>query len=156
MADLLTIEWKDSFGGTASSQIPVVEGYPVDDADILALVNAVRAASQAEITGYSLTLKGDIADLTGNTAAAATGSYDRTTDKAILQYKNAATGVLSRTSIPCPLDTVFETTGGYAQARVDMADSLIAAIATAAAGVWVSPGNNAVLPDKGWREGTKH
>lgn len=156
MADQLSIEWVDAYGGTGSSSIPVAAGYEVDHADILALVDAIRACSQAHITGYSLTLKGDIADLTGNSAASSSDTYDRTTDKAILQAKDASTGVTSRTSIPCPLATIFEQTGGYAQARVDMADSLVAAVTTAADGVWVSVGNNPVVPEKGWRDGTKH
>lgn len=154
--DRLTIEWRDAAGNESTSQVPIASGYAVDDSDIIGLVNALRAASQATIVGYSVTLKGDVADLT-NGAASAGGSFDLVTDKAVLNFRNTSSGEVSRTSVPAPLDTIFEQTGGYQMARVDMENSLVTDIGTAASGgVVVGKSDLALTLFEGWREGTKH
>lgn len=153
----VNVTWKDSFGAEIVTGFFVEDGTLPDTAGLITLLNALRAASQAEIVKYSLTLPGDVADLT-NGAASAAGSYDRVRDQAVLQFIAPDTGQFSTTTVPCPLDTIFIATGAYAQAEVDPADSLVTAIDTAAqaGGLMVAAGNAVLAFRKGWRKGQKH
>ena len=153
----VNITWKDTFGAEVVTGFFVADGTAVDAAGLLALINALRAASQAEIVKYSITVPGDITDLT-NGAAAATGSYDRVQDQAILQFLAPATSQLSTTTVPCPLDTIFDAAGPYAQAQVDVTDSLVAAVDAAgqAGGLLVAAGGSPLELRKGWRRGQRH
>lgn len=156
-SNLLSIEYQDAFGSSGTFSLWLEDAYDVADAEVLALVQAFKNASQAKVLEVSLATKVDISTLTGNTAASG-GSYDRVRDQAILQWKRADNTGFLTTTVPAPIDALFQSSGAYAGQEVNPASAAMVAII--AAGVTepaiATPQGGPVTFSKGWRKGQPH
>lgn len=163
-ASLLSVTFRDAFGSEGTFSVHVQAALTEANADLLAMIQAWRNLTQAELVKASLTKSVDISGLT-NAAAASAGAYDRIRDQAIFQAKREDATGLTRMTVPAPLDAVFEPSGAFAQQDVDGDAGIVQAFrdaaldeqATVTAGeIWVTPQDTALDWDKGWRKGQPH
>jgi len=155
----LSVRYQDAHGKVGTFGVLVDTAY--DDgvyAEIIALVQSMLDASQAQVTGVQLLKDLDIVgSLTGNSAVTG-GAYDRIDDQAILAWRSPE-GLDIRMSVPAPVDGLFATSGAYAQQDVDPASTeLLAVIAAGSTTPVLAPkvGTTPLSFRKGWRKGQKH
>lgn len=153
----LNITYLDAYGksGVFSALIDAVYDDGVY-AEILAFLQDLVDASQAQITKCVLAKPLSLATLTSNSASSA-GSYDRIDDQGILSFRSAA-GLDIKISVPAPVDALFMAAGAFAAQDVDPAGAeVVALIATGVTEPLLAAKTEDVLTfRKGWRKGQKH
>lgn len=156
-SQLLSLEYQDKAGRTGTFSLYVDDSLAKDDAALLAIIQAHRNMSQANLIEASLQVPIDISGLT-NPAAADTGSYDTVRDQAVLQEARIDNTGYLQVSVPAPIDGIFMTSGGYAGQDVNPAAAAVLAWETAIEGTgkMVTPQGGQVTFRKGWRKGQPH
>lgn len=157
VANLLNIKWRDAQGREKTLSYNIKSTYSATSSELLAMIQALQACSQADVVEAHLSLSVDVSGITGSQPTSS-GSFDSVEDMVILLWdRDDNTGKI-RVSVPAPLDTIFIQTGTYALQDVDASDSLI--LAVIAAGdtepVLASPQDGGLTFDKGWRKALPH
>jgi len=122
--------------------------------ELIAALNALRAASQCTITQVMIADVFDISVLTNPAAGGAT-SDATINEQAVLAFRSTS-GSDVKVSLPGPLDTIFVATGGYAGQDVDELDALVVALVDALEVIGVDRGEAQYSYRKGWRRGHPH
>lgn len=137
---------------------PVQDAY--DDgvyAEIYGFLDAIRAASECQIANVSITKSLPVSGLADNDPATQNGEHSLVDDQAILTFRSDS-GVETRVTVPGPIRTLFDASGGFSDANVDEEGAPMLAIL--AAGITepllCTRENAAVAWKKGWRKGQHH
>jgi len=123
--------------------------------ELLAALNALRAASQCEITQVVLS---DVIDISGLTNGVATGNAGSglISEQAVLAFRSAV-GTDVKLSIPGIVDAAFVQAGGFAGQDIDPTNAAMVTLLGALEDTGlIDKSENAVAFRKGWKRGMPH
>ena len=150
-----TVYWVDVHGNRGSFAFLFDDTYfAAPYTELLAFVQDLIDGSQAQAEKVTIASELDISGLT-NPAAVGTGNYDKLGDQALLQWR-AASGALTKITVPAPVDALFEATGKFAMADVDLGAALVLAIKATGEVILTNVHGASVDLQKGWRKDQKH
>lgn len=156
-AKVLTVTYQDAALRHVTLTYSIGAGYAADDAETLALLQALQDLSQANITEASVAEPVDVSGLTGSQPATG-GNNDQVSQQAIVQFDRSDLTGKIRISVPAPVDAIFQTSGKYTGRDIVNSQSLIVALVAAGITepVLKSPQDTTLVLDKGWLRGEPH
>jgi len=162
MSNVLTLKYRDYHGIDGTFQMQVLDTLAKDNTELVAMIEAHVAMSNALLVSATLTEGIDISGIT-NPAATLDLGNDSVEDQAAFQGRRVDGQGFTRITVPAPLDTIFKQPPDP-KAGADVKDDAALVVtflntslnAAVAGKIWEAPGSLEIDYDKGWMKGRRH